>query len=273
MEMTPRCFSSSVSVASLFSTPRGLNEPVRWSSSALKRMSAPTWSESVAELSSGVRCRRPPMRSRARSTSLSEISAPVVAIREIVRTCPGTVPGRGCSCEGVLRPRAALRRGEPAALRRDRAALDAIRRRDVDAVRRRLVHLRGAHPLPHPRELGRDVAPDDDVVRLVVPRLVPGCEDRRELVERELSVGRRVALRAVGAEQLLLAVALRARVARREVALRRGHSAGQRAAEPEAAPERLAHVAHLFQVLPHEALTQRLVIDREGAGRRRGLPA
>ena len=36
IEITPRAFSSSVSVASLFSTPRGLNEPVRWRSSALK---------------------------------------------------------------------------------------------------------------------------------------------------------------------------------------------------------------------------------------------
>src|SRR6266550_2604606 len=53
--MTPRFFSSSVSVASLFSTPRGLKEPVRWKSSALNRMSAPTWSESVAERSSGER--------------------------------------------------------------------------------------------------------------------------------------------------------------------------------------------------------------------------
>jgi hypothetical protein len=66
MEMRPRCFSSSDSVASLFSTPRGLKEPVRCSSSALKRTSAPTFFESVADESSGVRWSRPPMRSRAR---------------------------------------------------------------------------------------------------------------------------------------------------------------------------------------------------------------
>ena len=64
--MTPRCFSSSVSVASLFRTPRGLNAPVRWSSSALKSTSAPTCLESVADESIGVRCSRPSIRSRAR---------------------------------------------------------------------------------------------------------------------------------------------------------------------------------------------------------------
>ena len=36
MEITPRAFSSSLSVESLFSTPRGLKAPVRWRSSALK---------------------------------------------------------------------------------------------------------------------------------------------------------------------------------------------------------------------------------------------
>ena len=65
IEMTPRAFSSSLSVASLLRTPRGLNEPVRWRSSALKWTVAPTRSESVRELSIGVRCRRPAMRFRA----------------------------------------------------------------------------------------------------------------------------------------------------------------------------------------------------------------
>ena len=80
MEMTPRCFSSSVSVASLLSTPRGLNEPVRWSNSALNRTSAPIRSDSVADESNGVRCSRPPIRSRARWTSSREISESVVVI-------------------------------------------------------------------------------------------------------------------------------------------------------------------------------------------------
>ncbi len=35
--MTPRAFSSGVSDASFVSTPRGLNEPVRWRSSALRK--------------------------------------------------------------------------------------------------------------------------------------------------------------------------------------------------------------------------------------------
>src|SRR5438105_12095327 len=79
IEMTPRCFSSSESVESLFRTPRGLNEPVRWRSSALKDTSAPTRSERVRELSVGVRCTRPAMRSRARSTSSSERRSAAVA--------------------------------------------------------------------------------------------------------------------------------------------------------------------------------------------------
>src|SRR6266567_1071847 len=62
IEITPRAFSSSVSVASLFSTPRGLNAPVRWRSSALKCTGTPTRSESVRELSIGVRWTRPPKR-------------------------------------------------------------------------------------------------------------------------------------------------------------------------------------------------------------------
>jgi hypothetical protein len=86
IEMTPRRFSSSESVESLFRTPRGLKEPVRWKSSALKDTSAPTRSESVRELSSGVRCSRPAIRSRARETSSSESRSAAVAIaRPILR--------------------------------------------------------------------------------------------------------------------------------------------------------------------------------------------
>ena len=66
IEITPRAFSSALSVASRLRTPRGLNAPVRWKSSALKRTSAPVCSESVREPSIGVRCRRPAIRSRAR---------------------------------------------------------------------------------------------------------------------------------------------------------------------------------------------------------------
>src|ERR671937_669268 len=78
IEITPRRFSSSESVASLFRTPRGLNEPVRWKSSALKATSTPARSERVREPSIGVRCSRPAIRPRAASTSSSETSGGMV---------------------------------------------------------------------------------------------------------------------------------------------------------------------------------------------------
>src|SRR5579885_410969 len=61
--ITPRRFSSAVSVLSLFSAPRDLKLPVRWKSSHLSR--API----VRLERSGVRGRRSPMVERARSTS------------------------------------------------------------------------------------------------------------------------------------------------------------------------------------------------------------
>jgi hypothetical protein len=63
--ITPRSRSSGVSVASLFSTPRALNDPVFWNSSALRYVCSP----SVRELKVGVRCTRPRIRSAAWSTS------------------------------------------------------------------------------------------------------------------------------------------------------------------------------------------------------------
>ena len=71
MPITPRSRSSGVSAARFVSTPRGLNEPVRWNSSALSETRAPVRSESVAEENVGVRCSRPPIASRAASTSAS----------------------------------------------------------------------------------------------------------------------------------------------------------------------------------------------------------
>jgi hypothetical protein len=70
--ITPASFSAGVSDASLLSTPRGLNEPVRWKSSAFRTTSAPVRRESVAEVKVGVRCSRPPIASRAATTSASE---------------------------------------------------------------------------------------------------------------------------------------------------------------------------------------------------------
>ena len=62
--ITPRP-SPLVERDSLFRTPRTLNEPVRWNSSALKRARAPSVSDSVPERSSGVRCTRPSIALRA----------------------------------------------------------------------------------------------------------------------------------------------------------------------------------------------------------------
>ena len=63
---TPRFFSSSVSEASFASIPRGLNEPVRWKSSAFRWTRAPVSSDSVREPNVGVRCSLPAIVSRAR---------------------------------------------------------------------------------------------------------------------------------------------------------------------------------------------------------------
>ena len=49
--ITPRAFSSGLSEASLFSTPRALNEPVFWKSSAFSQMLSPR----VCEVNVGVR--------------------------------------------------------------------------------------------------------------------------------------------------------------------------------------------------------------------------
>src|SRR5919108_4733320 len=73
--ITPRAFSSPESDASLFSTPRGLNEPVRWKSSAFRWTGAATRAARVAELKTGVRCRRPRIVPAAATTSSWEITS------------------------------------------------------------------------------------------------------------------------------------------------------------------------------------------------------
>src|SRR5207249_9446235 len=68
--ITPRDRSSGASHDSLLSTPRALNEPVRWKSSAFKyARSTPTVRARVAEEKVGVRWTRSPIVSRAASTS------------------------------------------------------------------------------------------------------------------------------------------------------------------------------------------------------------
>ena len=135
---TPRAFSSALSDASLFSTPRGLNEPVFWNSSAFRNARAPMRSPSVADVKTGVRCRRPAIVSRAASTS-SRVGDSIVieprlsvAFSHLGLEAPISRPLTAGLGERVLGPGAALGRGEPAALGGDRAALDAVRRRDDD---------------------------------------------------------------------------------------------------------------------------------------------
>ena len=100
--------------------------------------------------------------------------------------------------------------------------------------------------------------------------LLPESEDRRELVERELAVGRRIALRPVGAEQRLLGVALGRKIARREAALGRRHHPRERAADAEAAAERLAACSAPARGRSQMKLgAHRLVVRGERAGRPR----
>src|ERR1700687_2274873 len=116
----------------------------------------------------------------------------------------------------VLRPGAALGWGQPPALGGNRAALHAVGRRHLHGDRAvsvgllDLVHLRRAHPLPQLADRSRHLRLDPNVTRLVVAGPVPRGEDRGELVERELPVGRRIATGAVGLEELVLGVRLAA---------------------------------------------------------------
>src|SRR3954466_1129104 len=72
-QTTPRSRSSSVSSDSLFSGPRILYEPVRWSISAFSRTSRPVSSDSVCEARSGVRWMNGATCSRAATESGSAV--------------------------------------------------------------------------------------------------------------------------------------------------------------------------------------------------------
>ena len=80
----------SVSERSLFSTPRGLNEPVRWKSSALRKTRGP----SVAELNIGVRWRSSPIVSRAARTSSAVITSRCTRGRSRPRAASAVRPWR-----------------------------------------------------------------------------------------------------------------------------------------------------------------------------------
>src|SRR5215472_9489374 len=66
---------------SLLNTPRGLNEPVFWNSSAFRYRRTPSSSPTVADDITGVACTRPPIRARARSISSSSSSMPTLLRR------------------------------------------------------------------------------------------------------------------------------------------------------------------------------------------------
>src|SRR5205823_1226437 len=165
---------------------------------------------------------------------------------------------------------AALGRREPTALRGDRAALHAVRRRhahghDLGAGAlalaattapadrtRHLVHLRRAHADPHLREHARHLGLYADVARLVVTGAVPREEHRRQLVERQLAVGRGIPGRAIGDEELLLGVALGRAIAERHAPTRHRREPRRYRPPPEPAHERLSHVAHRPELVPDE---------------------
>src|SRR5205807_9963454 len=84
-------------------------------------------------------------------------------------------------------------------------------------------------------------------------------------------VGRRIALGPIAADELVLGVGLRARVAGRELAAARRHRPREGAAEPEAAAESRPYVPDRLEVAPDEALPNRLVVGVERARRPRRL--
>src|SRR5258707_811728 len=83
--------------------------------------------------------------------------------------------------------------------------------------------------------------------RLVAGRLVAREKDGGELVERQLAVRSWIRLGAPGAKQRLVGVRLGVHLPELEPSLRHGHRARERAADEEATPENLTHVAHLVQ--------------------------
>src|ERR671915_826493 len=117
---------------------------------------------------------------------------------------PGWSRVRAADRSGDLVDRsvAALGRRQAPALGGDRAALDAVRwvddqvdvRRVLGRVLGQLVDAGRAHPRPRLGQLARDALLDADVAGRVVARRVARRKDARELVERVLAVGLRIAL-------------------------------------------------------------------------------
>src|SRR5439155_2616597 len=82
--------SVSASESTLLRAPRGLNEPVFWRLSTLRRRSTPARSEIRREASSGVRWIRPAMRRAAASMSASGIMRRMTAWRGAEDNAPGS---------------------------------------------------------------------------------------------------------------------------------------------------------------------------------------
>jgi len=82
-----------------------------------------------------------------------------------------------------------------------------LRRRDVDrdkaivALGADGVDIRGTHVRPQLRDVVRHSLLQPNVIGLVVARPVAGGEHRREFVERQLAIGHRIAIGAVGVQQ------------------------------------------------------------------------
>src|SRR5215471_11237649 len=117
MPITPRAFSSGVSEASLLRTPRTLNEPVFWNSSALS-----TTSPRLEAVKTGVRWTRPAIVPAARSTS-SRVTTVAMPATVLAATPAGggriiRRDGSGCSSASPGAPR---RHGRPAAVAGHRA--------------------------------------------------------------------------------------------------------------------------------------------------------
>ena len=169
--MMPRAFSSGVKDASFVSTPRGLNEPVRCSSSAFRNVSGP----SVRHERSGVRWRRPRITAAACSTSArSTIARSYDLHQNGPRGERGATPG---PARRARRPRAqppdrvlpALSRDPPVPL--GRAARNRRVRRRLRELARRADPGRGAG---QPPRLRRELHPLLDAGRRVrVPRRQP----------------------------------------------------------------------------------------------------
>src|ERR671924_662982 len=131
MPITPRPRSSAESEASFVRTPRGLNEPVRWKSSAFRKTRSP----SVADEKTGVRCRRPAIASRARTTSSRERSTATESLCGLARKLGEHLFGLGLrlvEAAEVAHARHEQHGGGREQRERDR---DPEGRRDADRVR------------------------------------------------------------------------------------------------------------------------------------------